>query len=130
MFENLFNKNIQKEGFIIVTCVTLDEDEEDILENIREYNSRLSVFDVFENNLTQYLLYDKRADEDTFKLWKALEQDIAKASNSDVMSDNKVCLITWLESNWRAFLECILDNNFKYMNVASIVLQTWIEFCN
>lgn len=94
------------------------------------YKQQLETFNKFEENFTQYILYDKRADEDTLKLWKAFEQDIAKATDSDVMSDNKVCLMAWLYDNWKAWLDCVLDGTFKYMNVVNMVFESWIEFCN
>lgn len=114
--------------------VTLDEDKEEyefesVYDNIQDYYQKLYTYNEFEKNLTHYILYNSHADETVFKLWKAFEQNIAKATDSDTMCDNKACLITWLECNWGAFLECILDGSFRYMNVASLVLDSWNEFC-
>ena len=114
--------------------VTLDEEEDEcefelvLLEDVHE--EELILFDEFAERFKHYLLFDKRADENTFKLWKALTQDIASAQTVDIMTDNKVCLVTWLRSNWGAFFECILDESFKYMNVTELVLESWNEFCN
>lgn len=112
------------------TIILIDNTEDELLSLEEAYKEELKTFDKFEENITHYLLYDSRADENCFRLWKAFEQDIAAATSTDIMLDNKVCLITWLKENWGAFLECILNNEFTYMNVASIVLESWEEFCD
>lgn len=119
-----------------VTGVTLDEDEYEFeleslesVETLTEYEEKLVMFDAFELSIIHYILYDARADEDVFRLWKSIEQSIAIATSDDIMSDNKVCVITWLEQNWGAYLECILDGKFRYMNVTSLVLDSWKKFC-
>jgi hypothetical protein len=108
-----------------------DEDEEEFeLVSLEEaFEFELALFDTFECNLSHYLLFNNRADESTFKLWKAFQQNISKGQTPDIVTDNKICLMNWLQSNWGAFTECILDNTFKYMNVTSLVLDSWKEFC-
>lgn len=112
---------INEDGNWYLFEVTIEEDDD---ENCEE----LEKFEKFESNLACYVLYDKRADVEAFKLWKAFDNFINEAKDQDTMLDNKVCLIAWLEDNWNAFLKCILDDNFKYINVSSMVLESWEEF--
>lgn len=124
-FEEINFKWDINEGWQIVSDITLDEDKEEII----NYDEYICKYSKFEENLLSYLLYNQNADIDTLKLWQSFYSYIANAKEYDIMLDNKVCLIIWLENNWNAFLECILNNTFKYMNVTSIVLQSWEEFC-
>ena len=110
--------------------ITLDEEPSPVgVSECNEYKRLLLMFNRFETNLANYLLGDSRADEHTFKLWKMVEHEISRAQTSDVADDNKVCLMTWLEQNWGAWLRCVLDGSYNYMNVTSIVLGSWKEFC-
>ena len=121
--------------------VTLDEDEECEFEFVpcdeceeyydfeKDYYVNLLKYAEFKKNFAHYLLHDNRADETTFKLWKAFAKDIEDATDIETKSDNKACQIAWLEQSWGAFLECILDGSYKYMNVAGLVLESWNRFC-
>lgn len=109
--------------------VPCDEKEEHKLSYEEQYDLRLEIYEDFEKKFSHYLLHDNRADETTFKLWKAFENHISSAQTKSIKMDNKFCIITWLEHNWGAFLGCIIDGSFKYMNVSSIVLDSWNKFC-
>ena len=95
--------------------------------NIDNYKRSLIMFDKFECSLSHYLLFDKRANEDTFRLWQIIREWVHTPIDTDVQDDNKACLIEWLEQNWRAWLICILDYTDKYMNATKLVLESWEE---
>lgn len=101
------------------------EDIEEYKQNIEDYNRRLTLFGTFEANLAYYILSDKRADEDVFKMWKAIRELVDAPSDPEIQKDNKAILIGYLEEYWFAWLESILDEEYKYMNLTSIVWDSW-----
>jgi len=118
-----FDLNLGEEEFEF--C---DDSENDYKLSYEEsYDLKIEIYEDFEKKFSHYLLHDNRANEITFKLWKAFENHISSAQTRSIKMDNKFYLITWLEHNWGAFLGCILDGSFKYMNVASLVLESWNE---
>jgi len=123
-------------GWMFVGGVTLCEEEFEFCDDSENdyklsyeesYDLKIEIYEDFEKKFSHYLLHDNRANEITFKLWKAFENHISSAQTRSIKMDNKFYLITWLEHNWGAFLGCILDGSFKYMNVASLVLESWNE---
>lgn len=112
--------------------VTLDEDDNNtIIIDLAtiSYFEKLAQFEVFKENFTHYLLYDKCVNTDAYTLWKVLWLGIIGATDTDIAEDNKVCVMVWLENNWGAWLECILNGTFKYMNISGLILKSWKEFC-
>ena len=99
------------------------EETEEYKQNIEDYNRRLALFDTFEANLAHYILSDKRADEDVFKMWKAIRELVDTPSDPEIQKDNKAILIGYFEEYWFAWLESILDEEYKYMNLTSIVWE-------
>ena len=113
-----------------VSGVTLDEDYGTLEKKIEaevEYNRLLTKFDSFESAFASYVLFDKRADEDNFKVWKAIQEWVNTPTNKDVSDDNKMCLMTYLENEWGAWTDSILFEEYKYMNLTKIVWDSWAE---
>ena len=116
--------------------VTLDEDEEEhkniaeeynrIREALAEYNKKLELYDRFESNFAGYVLFDKKADESIFKIWKSI-QEWTTVEDEDTSSDNKVCLITYFEEYWYMWLQHILNEDYKYMSLTQMVWESWLE---
>lgn len=104
--------------------VTLDKEaefEED------EYCLKLNTFTVFNRNLKHYLLYNPKADETVFKVYKSIQKWVDTPTDPEVCVDNKVCLVTYLQDEWNAWFESILNKEYKYMNLTSIVWSSWEE---
>lgn len=97
------------------------EDTEEYKEWLEEYNRRIELFDVFERKFTHYILYNSNADVEVFKVWKAIQNFINSSSDPDDVDDCKAGLIGFFEEFWFAWLEDILDGEYKYMNLTSIV---------
>lgn len=116
-------------GVVRVGRVTLDEEPEftpEYLEAVKEYSHKLEVYDTFEAKLAHYILFNKHADEDAFRFYKNAYAWV-DTKDKDVSDDNKVCLITYLEEYWGAWLSSILDEEYKYMNLTRIVWESWAE---
>lgn len=94
--------------------------------SVEEYNQTLEKYNQFESNLACYILFDKCEDEDVYKFWLNLRK-LVDISDDDVSNNNKVCLITYLETYWNAWLECIMDKTYKYMNCTRMVWESWEE---
>mgnify|MGYP007022374178 CR=1 FL=1 len=47
--------------------------------------------------------------------------------DEDVASDNRVCLVTYLETDWNAWFMSIINKDYKYMNLTQIVWDSWLE---
>ena len=112
----------------IVGRITLDEDEEAEFEfEEDEYCYKLNTFTVFERNLGHYLLYNPKADETIFKVYKSIQKWVSTPIDPEVCADNKVCLVTYLEEDWNAWFESIINQEYKYMNLTQIVWNSWLE---
>ena len=110
--------------------VTLDEDDDKCSDECEEeYKEAISVYNRFIYNLHNYMAYDSSADENVFRLWKALLRYVENVQTISDYEKNQVVLITWLREYWGAWTESILKEEFKYMNLCSIVLNSLKEFC-
>lgn len=114
----------------LVDRATLDEEDEEII-SIEEYSYRdcLEKFNQFTTNFMHYVLFNKYADEDNFRVWKKLRTWI-DTPDEDICEDNKICLIKYLEEYWKAWLESIIDETYSYMYCTRIVWEAWEEFCS
>ena len=75
---------------VIKGRVTLDEDEEfEFVEDA--YSHALNTYKTFECNFGHYLLFNKKADADNFKVFKAIQKFVDTPTDPDVCADNKVC---------------------------------------
>lgn len=105
--------------------VTLKE-LEDIRDVVVEYNKKLDIYERFECKFAGYILFNKKADESIFKIWKSIQEWVT-VEDEDTASDNKVCLITYLEEYWYMWLQHILNEDYKYMSLTQMVWESWLE---
>lgn len=105
----------------IVGRVTLDEDNEDIG---AAYDTYIS----FIIKLGNYILYNASADENAFRLLKTLNKYTNSALTTTEYKTKSASLITYLNNQWGAFTESVLDETFKYMNVTNLVLDSLKNF--
>lgn len=108
-------------------CIVSDEDDEECELEEDEYCYKLNTFTVFERNFGEYLLYNPKADANDFKVYKSIQKWANTPTDPDVCADNTVCLITYLEKYWNAWLQSILDREYKYMNLTQMVWNSWEE---
>ena len=97
-------------------------------EDTEEYCAKIEKYESFLANFAEYILYNPKADYSDFKLWQLFNKFV-EAEDYDTRLDNKVCLVEWLEQNWGAWLESVLYESFKYMNVTYLVSESFNEFC-
>lgn len=122
-------------GWIHISGVTLDE-EEDKCEDEKlicvyeedEYPNILNKYDMFKDYLEHYMLYCPDADETVFRFYKNMQNWVNSPDDIEICNDNRVCFILWLEKNWYAFMQSILDREYKYMNFTQIVWESWEQF--
>lgn len=113
-------------GVTKVDSVTLDKEEEfEFVED--EYSKALNTYTEFMSNLGHYLLFNHKADADNFKVFKAIQEWTDTPIDTDICADNKVCLVTYLETYWNAWFQSILNREYKYMNFTHIVWESWLE---
>jgi hypothetical protein len=112
------------EKLLSASGITLDEDEENE-ELPEDYNRYLKLYSDFEHKLGAYILNNLNADEDVFRFYKGMRKWTNTPTDPDTRDDNKVCFITYLEEFWYAWMQSILDETFEYMNLASIVWESW-----
>ena len=113
------------EKLLSVSGVTLDEDDDD--EILEEYNRYLKLYSEFEHKLGHYILNNPLADEDVFRFYKGMQNWVETPTDTDTRDDNRACFITYLEEFWYAWMQSILDGTYKYMNLTSIVWESWEE---
>lgn len=92
-----------------------------------EYQRKLRVYDNLRQKLKEYAWDGDKIDESAYRFYKNMQQWTNTPTDPDVQADNKACLITYLEQSWNAWLQSILDREYKYMNVTQIVWDSWAE---
>ena len=90
-----------------------------------KYDEDLFSYNLFESNFKHYLLHNDKANADTLKFWQNLQRFV-NVLDEKVSDDNKVCFYSYLEENWNKWLEYVMHANYKYMNLASIVWDSWV----
>ena len=94
---------------------------------IEKYNRSLETYTSFECNFGWYILFHEKADDANFKVFKAIQKWVETPTEKEVSDDNKVCLITYLEENWKAWLNSVLEGTYEYMNLTQIVWESWLK---
>ena len=121
----------------IVGRITLDEEyDEDECEDEKlihvyeedEYPNILNKYNMFKDYLEHYILHCPDADESVFRFYKNIQNWVNSPDDIEICNDNRVCFILWLEKNWYAFMQSILDREYKYMNFTQIVWESWEQF--
>lgn len=98
-----------------------------IKQAIKDYEETLSKFDSFECNFGWYILFDHRADADTFTFWQTMREFIYLQECKDIQNDSKVYFIDWLKEYWATWLADILESKYQYMNISKYILEMWNE---
>lgn len=112
----------------IVGRITLDEEEDEKLIHVYEedeYPNILNKYNMFKDYLEHYILHCPDADESVFRFYKNMQNWVNSPDDIEICNDNRVCFILWLEKNWYAFMQSILDREYKYMNFTQIVWESW-----